>query len=104
MFFFDLGSGALANYDGLRLPVTATTKVFLTHLHADHVGDMATLLWSLAKSGRRDPIEVWGPAGEIPSLGARSYVNHLIAAHAWDTESMCGHPGHTPLRDHLNFA
>ena len=34
-FFFDLGSGALANFDGLQLPVTATTKVFLTHLHAD---------------------------------------------------------------------
>ena len=39
-FFFDLGSGSLANFNGLKLPVTATTKVFLTHLHADHVGDM----------------------------------------------------------------
>lgn len=47
------GSGALANFNGLRLPVTATTKVFLSHLHADHVGDIPTLLWSLAKSGRR---------------------------------------------------
>ncbi|MDP2014132.1 MAG: MBL fold metallo-hydrolase, partial [Actinomycetota bacterium] len=37
-FFFDLGSGALANFNGLHLPVTATRKVFLTHLHADHVG------------------------------------------------------------------
>ena len=60
-FFFDLGSGALANFNGLGLPVTATTKVFLTHLHADHVGDMPTLVWSLAKGGRRDPVEVWGP-------------------------------------------
>ena len=34
-FFFDLGSGSLANFNGLHLPVTATTKVFLTHLHAD---------------------------------------------------------------------
>ena len=58
-FFFDLGSGALANFDGLQLPVTATTKVFLTHLHADHMGELPTLLGSLAKSGRRDPVEVW---------------------------------------------
>lgn len=57
-FFFDLGSGALANFNGLHLPVTATTKVFLSHLHADHVGDMPTLVWSLAKAGRRDPVEV----------------------------------------------
>ena len=44
LFFFDLGSGSLANFTGLRLPVTDTTKVFLTHLHADHVGDLPTLL------------------------------------------------------------
>jgi ribonuclease Z len=92
-FFFDLGSGALANFNGLGLPVTSTTKVFLTHLHADHVGDMPTLLWSLAKAGRRDPVEVWGPAGEYGPLGTRSFAEHLAAAHAWDMESLCGHPG-----------
>jgi ribonuclease Z len=92
-FFFDLGSGALANFTGLGLPVTATTRVFLTHLHADHVGDMPTLLWSFAKAGRRDPVEVWGPAGEVDALGTRAYCAHLGAAHAWDTASMSGHPG-----------
>ena len=83
-FFFDLGSGALANFDGLQLPVTATTKVFLTHLHADHMGDMPTLLGSLAKSGRRDPVEVWGPAGETKELGTLAFAQHLEAAMAWD--------------------
>ena len=92
-FFFDLGSGSLANFNGLRNPVTSTTKVFLTHLHADHVGDMPTLIWSMAKSGRRDPVEVWGPAGEYAALGTRSYTQHIEAAHAWDMDSMCGHPG-----------
>ena len=77
LFFFDLGSGSLANFDGLRLPVTSTTKVFISHLHADHVGDMPTLLWSLAKAGRRDPVEVWGPAGEHAALGTAAYTRHL---------------------------
>jgi ribonuclease Z len=98
LFFFDLGSGALANFNGLHLPVTATTKVFLTHLHADHVGDVPTLLWSLAKSGRRDPVELWGPAGEYAPLGTRAYAQHIEAAHAWDMESMCGHPGQSGAR------
>ena len=93
VFFFDLGSSSLANFDSLGFPVTSTTKVFLSHLHADHVGDMPTLLWSLAKSGRRDPVEVWGPAGEYRPLGTRSYMEHIETAHAWDMESMCGHPG-----------
>lgn len=98
IFFFDLGSGALKNFDGLRLPVTATTKVFLTHLHADHVGDMPTLIYSLAKAGRRDPVEVWGPSGATEALGTRSYLEHLQAAHAWDMESLCGHPGQSGAR------
>jgi ribonuclease Z len=91
-FFFDLGSGALANFNGLKLPVTATTKVFLTHLHADHVGDMPTMVWSLAKAGRSTPVEVWGPAGATPELGTLAYTQHLLAAHAWDTASLQEHP------------
>jgi ribonuclease Z len=75
LFFFDLGSGALKNFTGLRLPVTATTKVFLSHLHADHVGDMPTLLFSMAKAGRRDPVEVWGPAGATEALGTRAFTD-----------------------------
>ncbi len=94
-FFFDLGSGALAHFNGLKLPVTSTTKVFLTHLHADHVGDMPTLVWSLAKAGRVAPVEVWGPAAETQELGTLAYAQHLQAAHAWDTASLKEHPGRT---------
>lgn len=68
-FFFDLGSGSLANFNALSLPVEATTKVFLSHLHADHIGDIPGLVGSLAKAGRVDPIEVWGGASEDPDLG-----------------------------------
>ncbi|HQR80770.1 MAG TPA: MBL fold metallo-hydrolase, partial [Actinomycetota bacterium] len=78
--------------------VTSTTKVFLSHLHADHVGDMPTLLWSLAKAGRRDPVEVWGPAGEAEHLGTRAYSDHLAHAHAWDMKSLSGHPGQSGAR------
>lgn len=93
MFFFDVGSGSIANFNSLQLPVTSTTKVFITHLHADHVGDMPTLLWSTAKSGRRDPVEVWGPASDNKKYGTAHFTKHLEEAFAWDTESMCGHPG-----------
>jgi ribonuclease Z len=98
LFLFDLGSGALKNFTGLRLPVTATTKVFLSHLHADHVGDIPTLLYSMAKAGRRDPVEVWGPAGATQALGTRAYAEQLQAAHAWDYESLRGHPGQSGAR------
>ena len=93
MFFFDIGSGAVANFNALQLPVTSTTKVFLTHLHTDHVGDLPTLVWSTAKSGRRDPVEVWGPASDNEKYGTKHFTDHLEEAFAWDTQSMCGHPG-----------
>lgn len=99
LLFFDLGSGAVAAVTRLTLPVTAATKVSLTHLHADQVGDMPTMVWSMAKAGRRDPVEVWGPAAETPELGTRSFTEHLAAAQAWDMSSLRGHPGQSGARN-----
>jgi len=84
-FFFDLGSGALANFTALGLPVESTTKVFLSHLHADHVGDIPGLLGSLAKAGRVDPVEIWGGGSEDPAMGLAAFVDHITKALAWDT-------------------
>ena len=89
-FFFDLGSGALANFNALSLPVESTTKVFLSHLHADHIGDIPGLVGSLAKAGRVDPVEVWGGASEDPDLGLSAFVEHMGKAMAWDTASVRG--------------
>lgn len=89
-FFFDLGSGALANFTALGLPIESTTKVFLSHLHADHVGDIPGLLGSLAKGGRSDPVEIWGGGNDDPELGLASFVKHMNKAMAWDTASIRG--------------
>ena len=89
-FFFDLGSGALANFNALGLPVEATTRVFLSHLHADHIGDIPGLLGSLAKVGRVDPVEVWGGGSEDPALGLAAFVDHMGKTMAWDTASVRG--------------
>jgi ribonuclease Z len=89
-FFFDLGSGALANFDALGLPVESTTKVFLSHLHADHIGDIPGLLGSLAKAGRVDPVEIWGGGSEDPALGLAAFCEHMGKALAWDSASLRG--------------
>ena len=89
-FFFDLGSGALANFDALGLPVESTTKVFLSHLHADHIGDIPGLLGSLAKAGRIDPVEIWGGGSEDPALGLAAFCEHMGKALAWDAASLRG--------------
>lgn len=72
------------------LPVEATTKVFLSHLHADHIGDIPGLIGSLAKAGRVDPVEIWGGGSEDPALGLAAFVEHMGKAMAWDTASVRG--------------
>jgi ribonuclease Z len=52
LLLFDLGTGALANYASLKLPVNRLDKLFITHLHADHMGDILTLSGSFSKVGR----------------------------------------------------
>ena len=70
ILIFDIGSGSLANYASLKLPINQLNKVFLSHLHADHMGDLITLSGSWSKVGRADgPVYVWGPSGTEPAPG-----------------------------------
>ncbi|MBK6315769.1 MAG: MBL fold metallo-hydrolase [Blastocatellia bacterium] len=88
---FDLGTGSVANYASLKLPVNKLNKVFLTHLHADHMGDVITLGGSLAKVGRADgPVYVWGPSGTEPRLGTSHFAEAIEEALAWDTAAGFG--------------
>lgn len=85
---FDLGTGSLMNYASLKLPVNAINKLFITHLHADHMGDILTLSGSFSKVGRADgPVYVWGPSGTEPRLGTRHFCEAIEEALAWDTEA-----------------
>jgi ribonuclease Z len=89
-FIFDLGSGALANFNALGLPLESTTKVFLSHLHADHIGDIPGWLGSLPKAGRVDPVEIWGGGNEDPAFGLSAFIDNMGRAMAWDTASVRG--------------
>ncbi len=91
IFVFDLGSGSLANYASLKLPINKLDKVFFSHLHADHTADLITLSGSYAKVGRADgPVFVWGPSGAEPSLGTRHFVEGILDALAWDIAGSVG--------------
>ena len=90
VFVLDLGAGSLANFSGLRVPVTSLKNVFLSHLHADHVADYLTLMGSYVKAGRLDPVEVWGGGSDEPALGLAEFVASIEKALAWDLESMRG--------------
>ena len=47
------------------IPIGAVGRLFLTHLHSDHVMQIPDLLLAgwVGSTGRRAPLEVWGPDG-----------------------------------------
>ena len=65
-YLVDIGPGTfLRTVEAARRGVTALawpTRLFLTHLHSDHVLDYADLLWALWWR-REGQIEVYGPPG-----------------------------------------
>ena len=83
-FLFDIGTGSMTNVAALMIPYDFLDKVFLTHLHTDHWGDLATLWAGGWTAGRTKPLQVWGPAGETPEMGTAYAVEHFLKAYNWD--------------------
>jgi len=83
-FLFDIGSGSHANLVALMIPSDFLTKVFLTHLHTDHWGDLASLWAGGWTAGRTKPLEVWGPSGSREDMGTKYAVEHMLKAYNWD--------------------
>jgi len=83
-FLFDIGSGSHANLQALMIPSNFLTKVFLTHLHTDHWGDLTSLWAGGWTAGRTVPLEVWGPSGAREDMGTKYAVEHMLKAYNWD--------------------
>lgn len=90
-FFFDVGSGSQVNFPMLQVSFRDADKVFLSHLHVDHVGDLDTLWLSGWVSNRYDrPLRVWGPSGAKKKYGTRHFIEKQEEAWAWDIDSRHG--------------
>ncbi len=80
-FLFDCGRGATLRLAQAGVPIGSITRVFLTHLHSDHVIQLPDLLLTGWASGHRAvPLEIWGPAG------TRAMMDHLQQAFAFDIQ------------------
>ena len=78
---FDAGRGAAQRIHQLHLPLAEINKVFITHMHYDHLLGLPDLLLSGWVFQRDKPLEVWGPRG------IAAHLEGLGAAYAADIRS-----------------
>ena len=86
-FLFDIGTGSMVNVAALMIPYDMLNKVFLSHLHTDHWGDLATLWAGGWTAGRTGPLKIWGPSGATPEMGTKYAVEHFLKAYNWDAQT-----------------
>ena len=89
-FIFDVGTGSGERIAALQIPYNYLDKVFLSHLHTDHFGDLDALFVGGALAGRQKPLRVWGPSGDKPERGTKYALDHLFKALTWDIEGRAG--------------
>jgi ribonuclease BN (tRNA processing enzyme) len=112
VFVIDCGRGTPSAFADARLAFPRLEAVFLTHLHADHIGDLPGLLlypWGVrvGDNGPLPPIRVYGPprpgalpAGDaafhrettirpgLPAPGTTDLVGHILAGYAYHLNVM----------------
>ncbi|MFY9930461.1 MAG: MBL fold metallo-hydrolase [Streptosporangiaceae bacterium] len=112
VFVIDCGRGAPSGFAEAGLDFSCLEAVFLTHLHADHVGDLPGMLlygWGARERDDRPlaPIRVYGPSRpkalpegdalfrrqttiepERPDPGTADLVGHILAGYAYHLNVM----------------
>ncbi len=83
-FLFDIGTGSMANIAAMMIPYQYLDKVFLSHLHTDHMGDILGLWAGGWTAGRPNALRVWGPSGATPEMGTKYAMEHFLKFVNWD--------------------
>jgi len=86
-FLFDIGTGSMANVAALMIPYDWLDKVFLTHLHTDHMGDIDALWAGGWTGGRTKALRVWGPSGKTPEMGTKYSMDNFLKHANWDFQT-----------------
>jgi len=74
----DAGSGSFLRYAEAGGKLANLDAILLTHLHADHTGDLIDILNSGGFEGRSEPLTIAGPTGATRFPRTSEFVERLI--------------------------
>jgi ribonuclease BN (tRNA processing enzyme) len=73
----DAGGGAFVRFGEAGADMTTLDAILISHLHADHVSDLAALMKSASFDRKDEPLLIAGPSGAAAFPG----ISEFLAAH-----------------------
>ena len=89
-FLFDLGAGCHERIAAQKIPYDYLDKVFISHLHVDHYGDLAGFWLGGTVMNRLTPLRIWGPTGSTPEFGTQYAMDMMQKMYTWDVGTRAG--------------
>ncbi len=89
-FLFDIGTGSAERLSAMKIPMDYVDKLFIGHLHSDHVGDFDALWIGGVIANRVKPLRVWGPTGNGDEFGTKHFIDNIKEAFHWDISGRLG--------------
>ena len=103
-FIFDCGAGCSANFAAAKVGFRRMDKVFINHLHGDHMSDLTHIYCFGPAGDRKSPLYVWGSSpsgvacptdpgdvysddGVVYDDGTSNFCANLRDAWRWHSES-----------------
>lgn len=75
----DAGSGSFLRFAQVGGSIATLDAIVLTHLHADHAGDLIDILNSGGFENRTKPLTIVGPAGAPRFAGIEEFTKRLLS-------------------------
>lgn len=85
VYIVDCGPGVVRRAAQAGVAMERITRAFVTHLHSDHTAGLPDLIFTPAVTGRRAPLELYGPPG------LRAMTGHVMRAWREDIAIRLGH-------------
>ncbi|HIE19320.1 TPA: ribonuclease Z [Candidatus Bathyarchaeota archaeon] len=70
LFLFDCGEGTQRQMITAKIGFNRKTRIFITHMHGDHILGLPGLLQTMSLLGRDKPLQIYGPQGIVEFIDA----------------------------------